>query len=216
MHGILLILGACCLFASCKRPAPTNAVASPEPHSTLSPHKVSPGRNYEAGPAKFDVCALLKSGEIRAIAGSSIEQSNGSERSDGSLRISQCVYLASPANRSVSLVVTESDSAAKQKRSARDFWQERFGRYRRQGGEEEEEVERKSNSGEGEREGRPPRKIEGLGEEAFWTAGSLYVSQKDLFLRLSVGGADSEETKLEHSRALAAIALKRLQPFQAR
>ena len=46
--------------------------------------------------------------------------------------------------------------------------------------------------------------------EAFWTAGSLYVLRKDAFLRLSIGGSDSEETKLEHAKALAAIALKRL------
>jgi hypothetical protein len=154
---------------------------------------------------------LLKQEEIKAITGSLIEQSNNSERSNGSFRISQCVYIAHQANQSISLVVTLADPAAKQKKSPREFWRERFGRFReeKEGKDEEVARDRKTEAGENE-EGRPPRKINGLGAEAFWTAGSLYVLHKEAFLRLSIGGSDSEEKKLEHAKALAALALKRM------
>ena len=68
----------------------------------------------------------------------------------------------------------------------------------------------------GEEEHAPPKKISGVGDEAFWfgsrVGGALYVlkGEKDLFIRISVGGADNEETKINKSKALAQKALKRL------
>ncbi len=125
--------------------------------------------------------------------------------------------MADPANRSISLVVTQADSLDPRKRSPRDLWGDRFGRYRGESKENKEEVDKEDeatrdlNKGlEEEREARPPRQISGLGEEAFWTAGSLYVLQKDIFLRLSIGGPEPEADKLEHSKALTKLVLKRL------
>ena len=60
----------------------------------------------------------------------------------------------------------------------------------------------------------PPKKIGGIGEEAFWSGGrfggALYVLKGDLFIRISVGGPDNEETKIEKSKTLAQKALDRL------
>jgi hypothetical protein len=59
----------------------------------------------------------------------------------------------------------------------------------------------------------PARKIPDLGEEAFWTggpAGGLFVLQGYYYLRISVGGADDEATKIRKSTALAQLVLKRL------
>jgi hypothetical protein len=212
MRQALVLLCTVCALAlpSCKKPTRATTL-SPQPQSTVSPHKLSPVRNYEAGPARFDVCGLLKSEEIQAIAGSLIEQSKSSARSNGSLRVSQCVYVARQPNQSISLVITEADPVVRNKRSAKDFWHERFGRYQKRSEESEEKEKpgRDMSESEEEREGRPPRKIERLGDDAYWTAGSLYVLHNETFLRLSVGGSDPEEAKLEHSKALAEIALKR-------
>jgi hypothetical protein len=215
MRVVAVVPYICCLLAlhaPCKR---SNQVVgdatSAKPDAKISARSLEPGRNYETGPAQFDVCSLLQPQEIQTITGSSIEQNKSSERSDGSFHISQCVYVARQADHSISLVATRTDPAARQKRSPKDFWRERFSRYREQEEEEGKNISRESETGGREsEEGRPPRKIEGLGEEAFWTAGSLYVLQKDAFLRLSIGGSDSEETKLEHAKALAVLALKRL------
>lgn len=202
----------CFLFVSltnCERPATISNASSPPPASEASPRKSTGPPKDEAGPVKFDVCGLLELNEIEGRIGSPIKESKGSENRSGNLRISQCVYVAAQLNKSVSLVVTQEDPLQGGKQSVRDFWHKRFDRYTEQS-EEKEEAKRNSSKEEEEREGRPPRKVESLGDEAFWTAGSLYVLKKNAFLRLSVGGPDSEEVKLEHSKALAAIALKRL------
>jgi len=56
--------------------------------------------------------------------------------------------------------------------------------------------------------------IDGIGDEAYWTAGriggALYILKDDTFIRISVGGPDKEETKIDKSKALAEKALLRL------
>lgn len=211
------LLCICFLFVpltNCERSTAISHAPSPAASPEVSRQKSAGAPKPEVGSAKFDVCGLLQPNEIEARIESPIKESTSSERSSESLRISQCVYVAAQPSKSVSLVVTQADPGRGGKQSVRDFWDERFGRYREQSEEKkeaaEEKEEAKRNSNKEEREGRPPRKVEGLGDEAFWTAGSLYVLKKDAFLRISVGGPDPEEKKLEHSKALAAIALKRL------
>jgi hypothetical protein len=211
------LLYICFLFVSltnCERSTAISNAPSPAASPTVLPRNSAGAAKSEVGSAGFDVCGLLKPNEIEARIESPIKESKSSERWSGSLRISQCVYVAVQPSKSVSLVLTQADPGRGGKESVRDFWDERFGRYRERSEEKkeaaEEKEEAKRNSNEEEREGRPPRKVEGLGDEAFWTAGSLYVLKKDAFLRISVGGPDSEEAKLEQSKVLAAIALKRL------
>jgi len=54
----------------------------------------------------------------------------------------------------------------------------------------------------------------GIGDEAFWTGnrvgGVLYVLKKDVFIRVSLGGSDTPETRINKSKALAEKALGRL------
>lgn len=40
--------------------------------------------------------------------------------------------------------------------------------------------------------------------------GAIYVLKNDVFIRISVGGPESEESKINHSKALAEKALARL------
>lgn len=204
------------LLTNCERSTSTSNTPSPaiSPGPSLKNSSAHPKR--EAGSAGFDVCALLTRHEIETELGSPIKETNSSERRSGDLRISQCVYVTERADQSVSLVVTQRDSAHGGKQTARDFWEKTFHRYRGTSENENKEKEeaagsafKKMESAEDE-EGRPPRKIEGSGDEAFWTAGSLYVLSGDAFIRLSIGGAEAEETKLQHSKALAARVLQRL------
>ena len=68
-------------------------------------------------------------------------------------------------------------TAGQAKRSPRDFWKETFGRKE---GREREEKEASA----------PPKKIDGIGEEAYWTSnrfgGVLYVLKGDAFISISV------------------------------
>ena len=164
--------------------------------------------------AKLDVCALIKNDEIQAVQGSPITDTKSSEQSDGTLRVTQCYFSTAELNRSVSLAVRHKASASSDKSGPRDFWKGMFGQYT---SEQKDDKEKRESLGEqsGEREKHtPPTKVEGVGEEAYWVGdrvgGALYALKKDFVLRLSLGGPDTNEAKIEKSKTLAQKALDRL------
>jgi len=164
---------------------------------------------------KIDPCGLISAEEVQAIQGSPIKDVKPSEQSDGSFRIAQCFYNAETFNKSVSLAVTQSDPASDKARNPKDFWKETFGRYEGEVKEEKgDEEKRESLREQDEEKGRPPKKIEGIGDDAYWTAnrmgGALYVLKNDVFIRISVGGPESEDAKINRSKALAEKALSHL------
>ena len=105
--------------------------------------------------------------------------------------------------------MTQKDPDHQAERSPKDFWEETFGRY----DNNRKESDRTRSEGE-ERESIPPKKIEGIGEEAFWSSnrfgGILYVLKGDTFISISLGGTDNGDTKIQKSKALAQKALQRL------
>lgn len=165
--------------------------------------------------AKIDACGLITNQEVQAIQGSPIKDVKPSEQSDGTFRVAQCFYNAEPFNKSVSLAVTQSDPASPKARSAKDFWKETFGRYDGEVKEEKgDDEKRESLREQDEEKGKAPKKIDGIGDSAYWSAnrmgGALYVLKNDVFLRVSVGGPDSEEAIINRCKALAEKALSRL------
>jgi hypothetical protein len=163
----------------------------------------------------IDACTLIQSDEIKSIQGATVTTAKGSDQSDGSFRIAQCFYNTDPFNKSVSLAVTQSDTASPSARDPKEFWSQTFGAYEKQAREREgdEEAKKKSLDKEEER-GKPPEKVNDVGDDAFWTAnrvgGALYVLKNHVFIRISVGGPDSEKVKMDKSKALAAKAISRL------
>jgi hypothetical protein len=172
-----------------------------------------------------DACNLLTNAEVEASQASPIKNTKSSATSSGGLRVSQCYYGAAESSRSVSLSLTTTEANAAHGRTARSYWEESFGRYAKEEGhpepsdqndKEKKESLRAEREKSGEEEGSPPKKISGVGDEAFWIAnrvgGSLYVlsKSKDAFIRISLGGADSQETKLDKSKNLAMKVLERL------
>ena len=174
------------------------------------PSAVPEGGGQESAPAKLDACALITKEEIQSIQGSSINETKSNARSEGAFRVSQCVYIAEDFVKSVSLMVTQSKPEGDGKRTPKDFWQEIFGRYNPEEGASGQGKE----GGESGKKGKtPPKKIDGLGDEAYWSTGLtsvLHVLKKDTIVYLSIGGADNDETKMNKSRALMEKALTRL------
>jgi len=215
MRYIITILLAS-IFASayaCKstpnQPAAISTPASAESPTPSAGSSVaatsSPGATTPA--AKVDACSLLTSADIQAVQGEDLKTTKASQQSGGNLLIDICYYeLPTPAN-SISLALAQPDP---QKRgSVKEFWENTFGEAERGGRKE------KDREGEGEiEEGAPPRKIGGLGEEAFWFSspigGVLYVLKGDHYIRISVGGKGNSEAKLNKSKTLAKKALARL------
>ncbi len=184
----ILLLGMLLSIAGCgKHPAPPQPADAP-PAASPAPSRV-----------KLEACSLLTRDEIEAIQGSRITDEKSSEQSSKELRASQCYYTAAEANRSVSLGVTESLAESNGKERLTEYWSRMFGEH-----EAEEEGEKRT----------PPKKIENLGQEAYWigtrVGGTLYVLKNGVFIRLSLGGPDNEQTKIDKTKKLAAKALERL------
>lgn len=167
----------------------------------------------QSGP--IAACDLITNDEVQAIQGSPVKNVKPSDASDGTFRIAQCFYTTEIFNKSVSLAVTQRDPAGASARDPRELWKDTFGKYEGRVKEEEgDEQKKKSLRDEDEALARPPKKIEGVGDDAFWAAnrvgGALYVLKNNVFIRISIGGPESEESKLERTKALATKAVSRL------
>jgi hypothetical protein len=159
---------------------------------------------------------LITREEVGAVQATTVTDTKSSENSDGNHLITQCYYATTGLNLSVSIAITQPDPANPMSRSARGSWEQTFGPFDQEHEAEAKAKKTKENERgrEEEDQKRPPTKIGGVGEEAFWVGnrfgGALYALKGDVFIRISVGGADQEETKLEKSKNLAGKALSRL------
>lgn len=117
-------------------------------------------------------------------------------------------------SKSVSLAITPSDPDSPEKRSLRDFWKQTFGRFEGEAKEREGDEEKRKSLREEEEKSVPPKKIAGIGDDSYWTGNrvgrALYVLKNDASIRISVGGPDNEETKIDKSKALVQKALEHL------
>jgi hypothetical protein len=164
---------------------------------------------------KIDACSLITKEEVQKIQGSPVTDAKSSETSDGSFQFGQCFYSTEVFNQSVSLAVTQRALASENARDPKTFWKETFGRYDGRAKEKDgDEEKKKSLTNEQEERGTPPKKIKGVGDEAFWSGkrvgGALYVLKGNVFIRISVGGPETEESRIDKSKALAEKALSRL------
>lgn len=220
----LSVFMAGCKSSDAPAPAPANGAGAPDaasPATMASPGTAAPNPNTPTVKAKIDTCNLLTSDDLKEVQGEAVKEAQRSDRQDGALIVSQCYYALPTSSNSVVLNVTLAGEGGTV--SPRKFWEDTFGKEEREGkdksrSEREREREKKAKGrgaeGEEEEEGAPPEKISGLGDEAFWIAsrvgGALYVLKKDLFFRISVGGAGDEKSKLKKSKTLARRALKRI------
>ena len=153
-----------------------------------------------------DACSLVSKEEVESVQQTPVKDAKNSERSDGTFRILQCLYTAAEFSKSVNLDLIQADPNEPGKRSPKDFWKEKFDPY--------QDEEPKTNRGDEKEQGAPPKKITGLGDEAFWVSnrfgGILYILKENAFISIGIGGTDDEGTKLEKSKALAKKALQRL------
>jgi hypothetical protein len=151
----------------------------------------------------IDACSLLTSQEIEAIQGAPLKETKPSANSQGGLTVSQCYFLLPIAADSIVLTVTQKADGSNS-RDPKDSWEEIFH------GDKEAESARE----EKEAKSPPPEKIAGLGDEAFWAprrfGGTIYARKNSVYISISVGGSGEQATKLQKSKSLAEIILKRL------
>jgi len=157
----------------------------------------------ESTQGKIDACALLTSKEIESVQGEPLKDTKSSGTSQQGLSVSQCYFALPTSSNSISLTVTQKE-AGSEARDPKEWWKETFDREKDKDKGREEERERAV----------PPEKIAQLGDEAFWmgnrVGGELYVLKGNSFIRISVGGAGDQGSKIEKSKKLAQIVLNRL------
>ena len=197
----LICLAALSLFACSKGKSP-EVTALPLP-STSPSRAASPSPSPSSTPDQF-ACGLLTKEEIQSVQGEAFVSTMPSQGPGPGLAVSQCYFqLPAPVN-SVVLTVTRKATGAGA-RDPRESWREIF--Y-------PDESRKKKESEEEEAEKKGPEKIEGIGDEAFWTGnrvgGALYVLKGECYFRISVGGAGDQAQKTEKCKTLAAAVLKRL------
>jgi hypothetical protein len=221
--GFFLITAGC---SSTDTNPPGNAGTAPasNPATMATPAATSPaGPAASTVKAKVDVCGLLTSDDLKTVQGEPLKEAQRSDRRDGAFIVAQCYYALPTTSNSVVLNVTTAGEA-QGANNPRKFWEDTFGAEDAKGGDKEKERERekqreqakkdKPAAGEEEEEGARPERVNGVGEESFWLAsrvgGALYVLKKDVFFRISVGGAGDEKAKLKKSKTLAQQVLKRI------
>lgn len=153
-----------------------------------------------------DACSLVSKEEVESVQGAPVKEAKSSEHPDGVFVVSQCFFTAANLTKSVTLAIVRSDPKQGSERTPKDFWKEKFDPYW--------DEEPKSKSGDEKEQGSAPKKIEGLGDDAYWvgdrSGGILYVIKGETFFSIGLDGTDDQETKLRKSKALAEKALQRL------
>ena len=197
MRSFFTPLTVCLVFAiaGCSKRQTVESPKSPQLANT-------PGANLGTTNV-IDACSLLTSKEIEAIQGAPLKDTKPSANSQGGLTVSQCYFLLPTAAESIVLTVTQRANGA-DGRDPKQLWNETFHRAK-----EEAEPDRK-----GERKVPSPQNIADIGDEAFWAplgfGGSLYALKGNTQIRISVGGPGDQAAKLQKSKALAEVVLKRL------
>jgi hypothetical protein len=182
----------------------------------------SPATTTAASPATAkNVCGLLTSDEIKSVQGEAVLEAKPNHRPDSPFAVNQCFYMTPSFTKSVSIEVTERGASTK---SVHEFWEEQVeksgeesererDRERGRKGETAKEREREREE-EREREAKKPRRLKGIGDEAYWintnANSTMYAFKKDKLLRISIGGTDADDVRMKKIKTLAQKALARL------
>ncbi len=163
--------------------------------------------------SKKDACGLLSAVEIEAVQGEPVNETKASVQPNGEMQLSECLFHTAKPAKSVSVALAVPSSTNPSGLTPRKFWHKQFHASETKRGELRGAGKRALKpESEGEEGAREPRRIAGLGDDAYWVgtpiAGALYVLQGDNFVRISVGGVGDESTRIEKSKALARAAVK--------
>ena len=146
-------------------------------------------------------CALVPKDEVARIQKAPVVSEKESDSGGKSVENRSCYFQAEPFSKSVSLEWTRDREPG----AARRQWDSMFhGKSAESGREKEEHEERRAT----------PRRVEDVGEEAYWVSshagGAIYAWGSGAFVRVSVGGEGGDEEKRGRASAVAREALRSL------
>ncbi|HEY6214562.1 MAG TPA: hypothetical protein VIW45_19850 [Vicinamibacterales bacterium] len=157
---------------------------------------------FAAAPRTPNACEVLSTREVARVQGTRYTAAKLTEHDSQGLKMSQCFYMLPHFSDSVTVDLIRGDVTA--------FWKKHFATAR----DEDDEHENHPVANRTLEPDKKPLRIEGIGDAAVWSgnrvAGALYVLKGDTIVRVSVGGAGTQEQKIAKAKALAARALRRL------
>ena len=173
----------------------------------------------QTGP-QIDVCSLISQEEVQSIQGAPVKNVEKKVTMNGGFRTADCLYTSEITDHSVSIALVGKNEGSPSARDPKEYWMASFDRYlktEQTRHDDEDAVGEGKESSERNEENKnippPPKKIDGLGDGAFWASdfagGALYVLKGNVFIRIRVSGSEAEEVKIDQSKALAAKALAR-------
>jgi hypothetical protein len=200
---ILMSLVAAIVFlAGCsKSEKADSAAATPQPAANAKQPAPAASTAKTEAFTGTNACTLLTKEEIQAVQGEPFTDSISSGKTGSGLSVSQCYFQLPKAVNSIVVTLTKKAEGPGARDPAKN-WEEMFDPEKKAEKEEKEEAEKE------------PEKVEGIGDEAFWTGnrvgGALYVLKGNSYIRISVGGAGDQANKIRKSKALAQSILGRL------
>ena len=216
-HFILLASSLIVTLSACSRSETPQAPTGAQQANTTAPgpatQRSQPATiaNVETNKSKIDACSLLTSKEIQSVQSEPLKETKPSGKSEGGFAVSQCYFTLPTFTNSISLTVMQRGDGAGA-RDPKQFWKETF--HREKDSAKARDKDKNKGSEEEQEKSAPPEKIAGLGDEAFWSGnrvgGALYVLKGNSYIRISVGGAGDQATKIKKSKALAQMVLKHL------
>lgn len=177
-------------------------------------------------PAKdqsFDACSMITDDEIEAVQGEAVKTAKNNSRISGSLLISQCFYELNDYSKSVSFEITQTAPDAAEKADLGKIWEEKFNKpipvdndrdeeEKNEGKTTTEKTLDEKGANEPDSGGQP--QAVSLGDAAFRVGNritnALYVLKNNRIIRISIGGADDQNVKLEKLKKAARSALNRM------
>jgi hypothetical protein len=199
---LMSLLMAVVFLAGCSKSEKADlAAATPQPTANAKqPPPAEPAKSEAF--TGTNACTLLTKEEIQAVQGEPFTDSISSGKTGSGLSISQCYFQLPKAVNSIVVTLTKKAEGPGARDPAKN-WEEMF--------DPDKKAEKKEEKEEAEKE---PEKVEGIGDEAFWTGnrvgGALYVLKGNSYIRISVGGAGDQADKIRKSKALAQSILGRL------
>jgi len=167
----------------------------------------------------LDPCALLSSSEVERVQGQSVVDKKYSQQSGASFSLRTCLYRTSAFTESISVALAVPNPGQGHE-GPREFWMKHFREVSASPNGKLTDNRAPDTKKEEESEaGTKPVEVPGLGDQAYWIAnphvGTLYVLQDNCFLRISLGGKDSDEVRSSKAKDLARAALVRLKSAPA-
>jgi hypothetical protein len=184
-------------------PTNTQQAATAVPSTANQPSQTVIASNAESSKGKIDACALLTSKEVQSVQNEPLNETKRSGQFQVGFAVSQC-YFALPTSKQFDQPNNDTERRGSSARDPKQWWKETFHRDKDQdkGGDERKE------------KAAAPAKISKLGHEAFWSGnrvgGERYVLKGNSFIRISVGGAGDQGSRIEKLKVLARKVLKSL------